>query len=234
MKVAIFVTIWSSGISSADLKDHFLENPLTFLKDISDVIAVEFYVPETGDVPKMDDIPAPTIIVQIDMDSVDAAQSLVDSNEFEKLFIDKDGFSSPAEKINLELFEPVHYLLPGQDTPSARTAPLSFVVRYFGPVQDQFKFVDFYTKNHPALLAKFPNIRNVLCYLPLGWETQGEIRDDSIIIGNEVVFDDVESFNAALASDVMEEVMADAELFTSFGYSSHHAMLREMVYERGL
>jgi len=87
-------------------------------------------------------------------------------------------------------------------------------------------------ENHPPIVAKFPNIRNVLCYLPLGWRDVGEVTDERLVIGNEVVFDDLESLKGALATEVTEEAIADSEQFESFGYSSHHAMHREMVYRK--
>ncbi len=80
--------------------------------------------------------------------------------------------------------------------------------------------------------AKFPGIRNVLCYLPLNWQSMKEITDDYMFLGNEVVFDDLDALNQALASDVMREVQADSEQFAVFGYSTHHAMQRSLVYTR--
>ncbi|MFT7265658.1 MAG: hypothetical protein ACI9A2_003745, partial [Halioglobus sp.] len=114
-----------------------------------------------------------------------------------------------------------------------RTAALSFVVRYYGPVENQAEFVDFYTKNHPPLLAKFPDIRNVLCYLPMDYEQAGNIGDDSLVIGNEVVFDNLDALNAALASDAMPALSDDSKNFAKYGYSTHHAMYREAVYSHG-
>lgn len=232
MKVVVFVTYWSSDIDSADLNSHMLGQPLDYLKSVSGVDSVEIYTPEPGDVPKIDDIPIPTIITQIDLDSEENATTMVAADEFKQLFLDKDGFSGSIDKLNLELFEPRHYPVGSNTEPEPRTAPLTFVVRYYGPVQDVKKFVNFYTENHPPILAKFPNIRNVLCYLPLGWETAGELTDETILIGNEVVFDDLESFKAALDTDVLHEAMADADQFDPYGYSSHHAMHREMVYQK--
>ncbi len=71
MNISVFVTIWIAGMSSMNLNNHFLEAPLAFLKSNSDILAVEFYIPEHSDkrVHDMDDVPAPTLIVQIDFDS---------------------------------------------------------------------------------------------------------------------------------------------------------------------
>ncbi len=232
MNIAVFVTIWSAGISSADLNDHFSGSPLSYLKAVKAVHAVEMYTPEPGDVPVMDDVPAPAIIIQIDMETADAADTLVKSEKFQQTFMDKSSPGPGIEKINLEVTEAVHFPLAGKETPPPRTAPLSFVVRYYGPVKDLNQFVDFYTTNHPPILAKFEGIRNVLCYLPMNWRTSGEVVDESLIIGNEVVFDDLATFKAALATEVLEEAMEDTKHFQNFGYSTHHTMHRKRVYTR--
>ena len=232
MKVAVFVSVWLTGMSSADLKTHFMGGPLDFLKSRSDVSIVEMYVPVTGEYQRFDDVPAPTIIVEIDMASAQAAQTLVDSDAFAQQFLDKAAFPTPAENINLEIMEPVHYPVPGHDMPPSRTAPLSFVVRYYGPVEDQAAFVDTYIKSHPPLQIGFPNIRNILCYLPLSWKTTGAISDDNIVIGNEVVFDDLDALRQAFESETLDLLFADSEQFASWGYSTHHAMQRERVYSR--
>ena len=231
MGISIFVSIWINDVSSEEVRVHFMDEPLGLLKSNPAVSSVELYTPEPGDVPVMDDIPRPELIVQINLESKEQALGLAESEEFQKLFLDKNMFSSPIDKLNMEILESVHFDLPERETPPVRSAPLSFVVRYYGPVENAADFQDFYMKNHPPILAKFPKIRNVLCYLPVDGNS-GEITDQSLVIGNEVVFDDLESFKDALASEVLQEAKADGEQFASYGYSSHHAMHREFVYER--
>ena len=235
MNIAIFVTIWSAAISSADLNTKFLGEPLDFLKAESAVRVVEFYVPEAGDVPKMENVPAPAFIVQIDMQGSDTAKALVNSEKFQALFMDENSFGAPVDEIKLEVTEVVPFPLQGQTTPSARTAPLSFVVRYYGPIKNAAEFVDFYTKNQPPILSKFPGVRNVLCYLPLDWQNEGEVLDNRLLVGNEVVFDDLEALKAALKSDVLPAARADSMHFSKHfdvEHIIHHAMHRELVYSR--
>jgi hypothetical protein len=146
--------------------------------------------------------------------------------------MDKSSFDDSAEKINLEITEVVHYPLPELETPPPRTAALSFVVRYYGPVKDHPKFVDIYTSSHPQILAKFEGIRNVLCYFPLNWGASGEVKDEKMIIGNEVVFDDLAALKLALQSDVRLEAGDHSQHFQKFGYNTHHTMHRELVFSR--
>ncbi|MCY4155226.1 MAG: hypothetical protein OXD47_00730 [Gammaproteobacteria bacterium] len=232
MNVSVFVTMWMTAMSSVTLNDHFLGEPLAFLKTNDQVNSVEFYTPYTGAVPKLDDIPAPHLLIEIKVKSWEGAQTLTAASNFKRLFTEKTGILAGAEKINVEILEAVHYDIPGPQATPARTAPFSFVVRYYGPVANAADFTEFYTRNHPPLLAQFPNIRNVLCYLPRAWNTRTELTDDTLILGNEVVFDNIEDFVAAIESDAMGPVMADGDRFESYGYSSHHAMHRKVVFSR--
>lgn len=232
MTIAVFISIWSMEMSPADLREYFLGTPLVYLKTVTAVQAVEIYTPEPGDAAALDELPAPAIILQIDFDDADAASGMVGGEGFRSRFLERTLIGPGIEKIKLEITEAVHFPLPGIALPPPRTAPLSFVVRYYGPVRNATEFVDFYTKNHPPLLAQFGNIRNVLCYLPLGWRNAGELTDDSLILGNEVVFDDLTALKRALDSDVLPAVMEDSKQFQKFGYNTHHAMRRTRVFAR--
>ena len=232
VNTAVFVTVCTEDLLPDDLKTYFLEDPLRFVTGLEAVEAVEIYVPAQGEVPRMDDIPAPAISVQIDLNSAAAAKAMVSDAAFKRLFSEADSLAKRVKRITLEIVEPVHYPLPGYPTPPPRTAAMSFVVRYYGPTKNLSDFVNFYTENHPPLLAQFPGIRNVLCYLPLDWDRKEAVVNDDLVIGNEVVFDDLEALNHALDSDILAAVMADSEKFADYGYSSHHAMDRVAAYRR--
>lgn len=233
MQISIFCSVWIDGEFSQVIKDYFLSTPLRLLTENQNVTAVEYYEPYANDLPPMDGIPPPDGIIEINVKTIDAARDLVQSNEFESLFIKLSELRFPVNRVHLELFETVHYPIPKIEQIPLRTAQLSFVVRYYGQPHDQAEFADFYTKNHPPLLAKFPNIRNVICYVPLDVGLAGRRNKGHTILGNEVVFDDLDALSDALDSDVMSEVMADSAAFPTFGHSSHHVMLRSLVHACG-
>lgn len=235
MNISIFVTNWMTAMSSVALTDHFLGEPLSYLESNSHVGAVEVYTPITGEAPKTprkDEVPAPALIIEIQLKSAEHATALAEADNFKKLFVTKTGKLEEAAKINLEILEVVHFGIPGHESPPPRTAPFSFVVRYYGPVENAADFTDYYVNTHPPLLAQFPKIRNVICHLPLGWRDRGELTDGTLIHGNEAVFDNFEDFKASATSDAMQAVGANAAKFKSFGYTSHHPMQRKRVYAR--
>ena len=232
MTIAVFLSIWSTTKSSTDLDIYFRGAALDVLRKDEHVKRVEIYTPEPGDVPLMDDVPSPSLILQVDMDQAEQARALTESEEFKRHLLNRDKIDPGMEELKLEITEVRNFPLAGQQVAPPRTAPLSFVVRYYGPVADACEFADFYQRNHPPILANFPGLCNVLCYLPLGWNESGKVDDSRLIIGNEVVFEDLAALKNALDSDVIKEAKKDSSQFQDFGYSTHHAMHRELVYQR--
>lgn len=109
--------------------------------------------------------------------------------------------------------------------PDGAQAPLSLVVHYYGPTADPAAFAAHYVTHHPAILARLPRVREVLCYLPAGPALPG-LRADPTVIRNEVGFDTMDELIAALGSPVRADLSADTRAFPPFGRSTHYPMLR--------
>lgn len=215
------------------MNGYFLGKPLDLLVANSDVVSVEHYKPLANDLPPMDDVPSPSAIIEIHVKTVEDARNLIKSSAFEHFFINLNELTAPWKRVHLEVFDTVHYPIPGFQHTPPRNARLSFVVRYYGAPSHQREFEEFYTLNHPPLLAQFPGIRNVICYLPLDVDVGIAINQEHTILGNEVVFDDLGGLSAALDSEAMLAVMEDSAGFPTFTYSSHHVMLRTLVHSCG-
>ena len=230
MTIAIFASIWAAENASNHLRREFLERPLAYLKAIPAVESIDLYLPASGDVPQFDDGAPPALMIEIGVENVADAKALARAEPFQRLVAAESAYAAPGAQVSIDILETVHFPLPGQPTPPPRTAPLSFVVRYYGPNDDEAAFVRFYTEHHPLLLATFPGIRNVLCYLPPDWQSTHKVSDARVILGNEVVFDDLQALKRALASEVLPRLQEEGRTFARFGRSTHHAMLRERVY----
>jgi len=126
-------------------------------------------------------------------------------------------------------FERRFYPVGADETPAPLEAPFSYVVRYHRPADDEAAFVNNYLASHPATEAKLPGIRSVMCYLPLEGCGIG-LPSADYMIGNEVVFDDIDAFNAAMASPVREELRAHYRAFPRFtGANTHYPMIRRRL-----
>ncbi|MCL4746013.1 MAG: hypothetical protein KJZ83_11420 [Burkholderiaceae bacterium] len=116
-------------------------------------------------------------------------------------------------------------LQPTATATSATEVPLALLVHYYGPTDDPGAFAAHYVAHHPAILARLPRVREVLCYLPAGPVASG-LPQDPTVIRNEVRFDSMDDLLAALRSSVMTELRADTKAFPRFGRSTHYPMLR--------
>jgi uncharacterized protein (TIGR02118 family) len=112
------------------------------------------------------------------------------------------------------------------------SAPFSYSVRYHRPAEDEARFVKFYLTSHLPLLARLPNVRNVICYLPVPGIGPAGLPSADYMLGNEVVFDTIEAFNAAMASEQRRELRTDFARFPRFtGPNTHYPMTRTRLVE---
>lgn len=232
MTVSVFLT-WPDG-DPEPLHAAFLSGPLAALAESPDLRFIETYRPAAGEVTAFTDGAGPPLLVELNLDGIEAARGLVRGAALRDALSLGGTTGETAGKAAVDVFETAHFPIPGHAEPPPRTAPLSFVVRYYRPVADAEAFARFYTEHHPPLLARFPDVRNVLCYLPVACERPAGIRSTGAFLGNEVVFDDIGALNRALASDVLPLLIADGKRFAPFGYNRHHAMQRQTAWARSL
>jgi uncharacterized protein (TIGR02118 family) len=177
--------------------------------------------PDHGAVPFFADGPPPAAILEVAAFAIDPLLAAAGDLAAALAPLSGAGFRAG-------LFAVARQPVGGDRVAEAREAAMSFVVRYYGPTEDPAAFAAHYVANHPPILARFPAIRNVLCYVPLPIPISG-FESDPCIIRNEVVFDDVPTLVAALRSPVLTDLRADSKAFAAFGRSTHHAMVREAV-----
>jgi hypothetical protein len=124
-----------------------------------------------------------------------------------------------------------HFYPVGSDTKaSPLTAPFCYVVRYRRPAENEAAFIRNYVETHPPTLARLPGIRSVMCYFPQDILAPAMPAAD-YMIGNEVVFDDVGAFNAAMQSSVRQELRRHFRAFPPFtGHNTHYAMNRTRLF----
>ncbi|MDK3017065.1 EthD domain-containing protein [Pseudodonghicola flavimaris] len=116
------------------------------------------------------------------------------------------------------------HALPGDDLGVGGGA--AYVVRYKLPCSDRAGFVTEYLAGHLPIQADFPGIRRILGLEPVDGTPAGTVPAN-YLVGNEVTFDDIGSFAAAMASDVVPRLKAhSAELPPRDGACTHHLMQR--------
>ncbi len=202
--------------------------PIRHWADVADLIFLDLYTPAAASAadPYVDDATAPACLALLAFPSLDALDRAVRHARF------KSGLAALGTSVlGCTAMQRSEHAIAGADTPAPLNAPFSYVVRYHRPAEDEALFVRHYLDTHPPLLGRLPRIRNVLCYAPLRWRHPAGIPDADYMLGNEVVFDHSEDFNAAMASPLRHELRAHFRQFPRFsGRNTHYPMDRRRVF----
>jgi hypothetical protein len=195
----------------------------------------DLYTPADGIArdPYNDDGAGPLMILMLDFATRDALAAAFAGGG---IVTATDGLA-PGIVATGTAFERRFYPIGADKTPAPLQAPFSYVVRYHRPADDEAAFVKNYLASHPATEAKLPGVRSIMCYLPLDEICAGNLPgcgtglpSADYMIGNEVVFDDVGVFNAAMASPVREELRSHYRAFPRFtGANTHYPMIRRRL-----
>ena len=149
--------------------------------------AVDAYVMATSGThdPFVDDGAGPLLLAMLHFNTAEQMSQAIAAPAFARSL---EGLPQGAA-ITGTPFERRLYPIGGEAMPGPLTAPFSYVVRYHRPADDEAEFVSHYLADHPPLLAKLPEIRSVLCYLPLDAPATPALPTANIMIGNEVAFE---------------------------------------------
>jgi hypothetical protein len=190
---------------------------------LPDLVSLDLYTPAIGrgHDPYIEHEQPPAILAMLAFRNFEGLECAAQSPVF------ADGVSLlPPGAVTCTAMTYEFFPVAGEKSPAPLTAYFSYVVRYFRPAEDEVLFVKSYIEGHPPILGKLPGIRNVMCYVPLAWR-HPEVPAADYLLGNEVAFDDIDAFNAAMASPVRDELRAHFKEFPKFsGKNTHFAMDR--------
>jgi uncharacterized protein (TIGR02118 family) len=221
----VFEIVGTGEASRADTARAWSDAATQAWRALPGLVSLDLYRPITGGAhdPFNNDGPGPLFIAMPAFASREALASAVRSMTFSN--------APPGLTVTGSAFERAFYPVAGEAKPAALTAPFSYVVRYHKPAEDEAAFIANYVATHPPTLGTLPGIRSVMCYFPLPIAADGVPQID-YIIGNEVAFDSVEAFNAAMQSPVRQELRRHFHEFPKFsGLNTHFPMNRTRVAE---
>jgi len=116
-----------------------------------------------------------------------------------------------------------------EEAPVSPTA-CSFVVHYPGPAEDLNAWLAFYVANHPPLMARFPDVREIEILSRIDWVDAMPWPRVNHIQRNRLLFDSPQALTDALHSPVRHEMRADFAKFPPYeGGNFHYPMLTEVV-----
>jgi uncharacterized protein (TIGR02118 family) len=205
----------------------WLDAAIPAWKALPGLTALDLYRPIDGGAhdPFNDDGPGPLFIAMLAFASREALGQAITRAEFGRSL----GGRPPDLTVTGSSFERHFYPVAGQAAAAALTAPFSYVVRYHKPAQDEAAFIRNYVDTHPPTLGTLPGIRSVMCYFPQDVGSAALAAAD-YLIGNEVAFDNVAAFNAAMQSPVRQELRRHFREFPPFtGRNTHFPMNRTRI-----
>ena len=210
-----------ADIAPVDLPQFTRSDVMRICRRSNALDSADLFLPVDWTNPIFNDGPAPGFVLQLNARDVNALNEL----RSELAVVELADVGSLASLAASGVFAARSWPVDGQTTPDPRTARLSFLVRYFSAMlPDADAFRSAYQSSHPAILGRFPSIRNVRCYVP--HETH---NDTSIELLNEVVFDGTNALAAALESDVLQALREDTARLPERGENAHHAMRRHSL-----
>ncbi len=110
------------------------------------------------------------------------------------------------------------------------TVPVTYLVAYQRPADNEAAFIEYYCTNHPPIMAELPEIRRLEIYTPVDWSNPLALERADHMLMCDVSFDDVDALTAALHSDVRHRLREDYNTFPSFtGRVGHYPMRRIRV-----
>lgn len=103
--------------------------------------------------------------------------------------------------------------------------PCTYLVAYSGNAPDENLWIDYYISHHPAIMARFPGIREIEVATRVDWISFLPWPRENCLLRNKVVFDSSVALTASLNSPVRHEMRADYNNFPPFsGANTHYPM----------
>jgi hypothetical protein len=207
----------------------FASGPAKSWRALPHLQGLDAYVPARGEAkdPYVHDGAGPCLLCMLSFSNREALHGALASTDFGRMLAQAPAGTSITAEAMVRKF----YGAEGETGEQPLLAPFSYVVRYHRPAEDERAFVAYYVADHPAILARFPNIRSVLCYFPIPWRDPNALASPDYMLGNEVAFDSLEHFNAAMQSPVRHELRAHYRRLPRFsGRNTHYPMMRTRLF----
>jgi uncharacterized protein (TIGR02118 family) len=228
MSIAYFIT-YSGAAEFGDAVRTWLKGaPAALFGKAPGLESLDLYTPErAAHDPYLDDGAPPLAMLQAAFRRKEDLEAFLATPEFRATMVAPS--PAPPDKVTFvhDAMEQRFYPAGDETEPGPLTAPVSYVVRYQRPADDEAAFVEHYVSHHPQIQARFPGIRSIMCYVPIEWHDPTPITPAGYLLGNEVVFDSADALEASLSSPVRHELREDFKTFPKFsGRNTHYAMRR--------
>ena len=165
MNFSFFLEIYSPTQNIQPILNVLISRLKDNFSNIGEIGGVHLYLPHEENNIVSEDRNPPKVVFEIMSEDIQQLRGCL------SLILNEDSvLAGKGVTLKAELFEKQSFPVQGNCVSSDKQTPLSFSVRYYPPIRDIGSFVRYYVANHPSILAKLPNIRNIFCYYPKTWK----------------------------------------------------------------
>ena len=219
-----FAHATGDGVSAADLAR--VADIIARPRGLSEAL---LFTPTTTHDPYLHDGPPPMLALQLYFDGIEALEAALAA---------AGPLSALAELPSLAGATVIQQAMLARSfavpDPVFRTPPkephCTYLVAYEGGADDLPAWLAHYIASHAAIMARFPDIRQVEICTRIDWIGALPWPRADFMQRNKVVFDDAAALTAALNSAVRHEMRADFAKFPHFtGPVSHYPMATRVI-----
>ncbi len=227
MEISYFLTFRDSAAPDARVSEADRSRFIDIVGTTPGLRKALVFTPESATDPYVNDGPTPQLAAQLyfaDIAGLEAA--LARHGHLQALVAPGTLSSLKGAAVSQQAMLARSFPVPD---PIFRIAPgglfCTYLVSYEGEAEDLNAWLDHYITHHPAIMARFPGIREIEVCTRVDWCGFLPWPRVNYMQRNKVVFDNSMALSAALASPVRHEMRADYKALPPFtGPVSHYPM----------
>ena len=227
MYFSYFVTFWSESDSTASITDKDLKGISEIITTTPGLKQAKLYTPETAQDYYTDDGPPPKFIMQLYFEDLKVLEEAIGrGGHLQELAMQSAWPSLSDAHVTQQVMLTRSYpVMDRTFNVHPGGLPCTYLVHYPGEAYDLNEWLSYYLGNHPDIMKKFPDVREIEIYTRIDWIDAMPWQRVNYMQRNKVVFDSPEALTRANNSSVRHQMRSDFEKFPPFeGGCFHYPM----------
>ncbi len=230
MTISCFLTYWGEARDGDAVFEAYRGGPASFLAAAPDALSVELYAPASVTDPLLGGDEPPLVVAQLRFATLAGAERALASPAVSRALDEFQEMPVANWHATVEILRGQVHPEAGESDGDSTVVPVTYLVEYQRPADDEAAFIDYYCAHHPPIMAELPGIRRLEIYTPVDWSNPLALDRADDMLKCDVSFDSTDALTAALHSDVRHRLRRDYDAFPPFsGRVGHYPMRRVRV-----
>lgn len=227
MSISCFLTLWGEAADARAVFEAYRAGPASFLAEAPGTLSVELYAPGGATDPLLGGDTPPLLVAQLRFTTLADAERALASEAVSRAVDGFDDLAVSDRRATVEIMRGQVHPEAGDVCGDTATAPITYLVEYRRPADDETAFIDYYRAHHPPIMAELPGIRRLEIHTPVAWTNPLALDRADVMLMCDVSFDTTDALTAALHSEVRHRLRRDHDTFPPFsGRVGHYPMRR--------